>query len=62
MVLEKAQAEPVATQVAVEEAPTCRHHWVIEPANGPSSRGKCRKCHEVRAFSNSIYEHSEPDS
>ena len=41
--------------VALEEAPVCRHHWVIEPANGLYSRGKCRNCDEVRAFENSIY-------
>ncbi len=41
--------------VALEEAPVCRHHWVIEPANGRYSRGKCRNCDEVRAFENSIY-------
>ena len=41
--------------VALEEAPVCRHHWVIEPANGRFSRGECRNCHEVRSFENSIY-------
>jgi len=33
---------------------TCRHHWVIEPPNGPFSRGECRVCREVRQFKNSI--------
>ena len=37
------------------EAP-CHHHWVIEPANGPMSRGVCRLCQEVREFENSINE------
>ena len=41
--------------VVVEEAPVCRHHWVIEPANGPYSRGECRNCQEVKAFENSVY-------
>ena len=50
MVLEQAQGA-----VALEEAPVCRHHWVIEPANGRLSRGKCRNCHEERSFENSIY-------
>ena len=34
MVLERTQ-----DSVAVEEVPACRHHWVIEPANGRYSRG-----------------------
>ena len=41
--------------VALEEAPVCRHHWVIEPANGRYSQGTCRNCHEVRSFENSFY-------
>ena len=47
--------EQVEGTLALEEAPVCRHHWVIEPANGRHSRGECRKCHEVRAFENSLY-------
>ena len=31
----------------------CQHHWVIEPADGPVSRGVCKLCHQVRAFENS---------
>ena len=50
MVLEQTQVE-----LALEEAPVCRHHWVIESANGRHSRGECRNCHEVRAFENSIF-------
>ncbi len=34
----------------------CRHHWVIEPANGPVSRGVCQVCEETREFKNSIGE------
>ena len=33
--------------------PTCAHHWDIEPANGPTSRGICRNCHAEKMFSNS---------
>ena len=50
MVMEQTQGV-----VAVEEAPVCRHHWVIEPANGRHSWGECQNCHEVKAFENSIY-------
>jgi hypothetical protein len=30
----------------------CIHHWRIEPATGPTSRGRCTKCHRVRVFDN----------
>ena len=58
MVLDQVQELPVA----VEEAPVCRHYWVIEPANGRRSRGECRHCHEVKAFENSIYESNDNES
>ena len=29
------------------------HHWMVEPANGPTSRGVC-DCGEVRDFRNSL--------
>ena len=57
MVMEQTQAA-----AAVEEAPVCRHHWVIEPANGRVSRGECRNCHEVRSFENSIYSSGDDDA
>mgnify|MGYP001253492649 FL=1 len=46
------------TPVAEKEAPLslCRHHWIIEPANGPVSRGVCRSCQKTRDFRNSISE------
>ena len=31
----------------------CRHHWVIEAANGHTSRGVCKRCDEVGEFENS---------
>ena len=49
MVLEQARGA-----LTVEDAPVCRHHWVIEPANGRYSKGECRNCREVRTFENSI--------
>ena len=33
---------------------TCAHHWVIEPSNGPTSGGVCRRCGQNRDFQNSI--------
>jgi hypothetical protein len=50
MVIEKGLVENV-TALAMVEAdtePTCRHHWVIEAANGPVSRGECQICHESK--------------
>ena len=32
----------------------CPHHWMIEPATGPTSLGECAHCHEVREFKNSF--------
>ena len=68
MVIEKDLVENVAVKSAVEEpvealveAPaeaspeaTCKHHWVIEAANGPISWGECQVCHEGKEFKNSI--------
>jgi hypothetical protein len=30
----------------------CKHHWIIEPASGPTSRGVCKLCGEVKLFDN----------
>ena len=35
---------------------TCRHHWIIEPAVGPVSKGTCRKCGGQRQFKNYLEE------
>ena len=31
---------------------TCRHYWLIEPPDGPVSRGVCKLCGEVKMFDN----------
>ena len=33
---------------------TCRHHWMIQPAEGPVSAGVCKLCHAKREFKNSL--------
>ena len=33
---------------------TCRHHWVIQPADGPVSNGVCQVCGETREFKNYV--------
>ncbi len=32
----------------------CAHHWIIEKADGPRSKGKCQLCGEEKEFSNSV--------
>ncbi len=56
MVIERDLSETVAVEMT--EKPTagaeCKHHWVIESANGPVSWGECQICHENKQFQNSI--------
>ena len=43
-------------------APSCVHYWIIEPADGPVSRGTCHICLEVRDFKNFVNDYgSEGD-
>ena len=34
------------------EVVSCRHHWVIDAANGPTSHGRCKHCGQERDFFN----------
>ena len=38
------------------EAPSkdCQHHWVIDAADGPVSRGVCKRCQAEREFENVV--------
>lgn len=41
----------------IEEKPAqeqCHHYWIIEVANGPTSRGECKYCGEKREFLNAF--------
>ena len=38
----------------VETEPSCCHHWVIQPADGPISNGSCQVCGETREFKNYV--------
>ena len=42
----------VSAQMNAAPVAACVHWWLLEPANGPVSRGVCRFCHEARLFSN----------
>jgi len=56
--------EFVSLPVATEEqgdikkvqplSPPCVHHWIIEPANGPVSKGVCVTCDEIKDFKNFV--------
>jgi len=30
----------------------CVHHWIIEPPDGPTSKGVCKICGAVKEFEN----------
>jgi hypothetical protein len=45
---EKVQLKP--------EKEACGHYWVIEVANGPMSRGKCKYCGATKEFYNAFPE------
>ncbi len=30
----------------------CKHYWVLESPNGPTAKGECKLCHEIREFPN----------
>jgi hypothetical protein len=36
-----------------EDAPVCKHHWLIETPHGATSMGRCKICGEVKDFRNS---------
>jgi hypothetical protein len=44
---------PVIEEIVENEAPQCRHHWVIASPEGATSIGRCKLCNEVREFRNS---------
>ena len=37
---------------ATQKRSGCQHHWVIDPPEGPASKGVCRSCGEERDFPN----------
>ena len=47
------------TEAAVE---ACRHHWAIQPADGPVSNGSCQICGENREFKNYVESATGGDS
>ncbi len=49
-----AQQSPNVSLAEVQEPALCRHHWVIQPAEGPVSQGVCQACGEIREFKNYV--------
>ncbi|MCH8799943.1 MAG: hypothetical protein IH963_03445 [Chloroflexi bacterium] len=46
--------EPEVENNAAATVAECRHHWVIQPADGPVSIGACQICGETREFKNYV--------
>lgn len=32
------------------------HHFIVDTPNGPTSKGKCKRCHTTRVFANTMHE------
>ena len=45
---------PEIEDIATATVSKCRHHWVIQPADGPVSNGACQICGETREFQNYV--------
>ena len=49
-----------------EQVSQCRHHWLIDTAGGPTSKGVCRLCGAERQFKNYLenapWDDDEPSS
>jgi len=50
-------ATAVVDEVAEEPESDCKHSWLIDPPNGPTSDGSCTVCGMKREFRNS-YEYT----
>ncbi len=51
------QHTTIAPEPEIEDSASvavCRHHWVIQPADGPVSNGACQICGETREFKNYV--------
>ena len=61
---QKSTATPTTATptIEVENIPGCAHHWVIQPAMGPSSQGVCQICGESKDFQNYVEAASWGDS
>ena len=59
MMRSRVETVPREAEVKPEEyrdESECRHYWLIDSANGPTSRGICKFCGEEKDFYNSVPE------
>ena len=57
-----AQKSTATPTIELENIQGCAHHWVIQPAMGPSSQGVCQICGESKDFQNYVEAASWGDS
>lgn len=55
------KSAPVLDRPVQTKTKVCLHHWLIEPAEGPTSTGVCKLCGERKIFLN-IVDDMEPKS
>ena len=48
----QADEDELPASEATQERSKCEHHWVLDPPEGPVSKGVCRSCGEERDFPN----------
>ena len=53
---------PEVENNAAATTTVCRHHWVIQAADGPVSNGSCLNCGATREFKNYVESASWGDS
>lgn len=56
-------ALPLSSAVSAEATAgaSCAHYWIIEPADGPVSRGMCQICLEEKDFKNFVDTYSSQE-
>jgi len=40
------------TTIEKQSTEQCVHHWIIEPPDGPTSKGVCKICGSIKEFEN----------
>ena len=50
----KTLVKPTEAKTESSEAEQCTHHWVIDPPDGPTSMGRCKRCGEKKEFYNYV--------
>ncbi len=48
----KTANKPEETTVEKQDIEKCVHHWIIEPPDGPTSKGVCQICGSTKEFEN----------